>query len=175
MNARFKFVSALALGFALCGCASQGSHEREEGDEKQESSMEESGGADKLAKVPAAAQESIKQIVGKHEIGDVDSETENGKMTYEVDYKVKKTEFSVTVSDTGEVLEREVEVEKTAVPPAVIDVANKAHADGKIGEIDITEADGKLFYELGVKASDKKYEMRINADGSVMADAIDND
>jgi uncharacterized membrane protein YkoI len=182
------FTSAmLGLG-ALSACTSHDksdsneAKEMKEGDEAKEGKeagegkeADEGKGAAALAKAPQAVQDAVKQVVGKHKISECDSEQDNGKTVYEVDYKVHGTEYSVSVSEAGEVIEHEVTVDPSAVPPAVLDAATKTHPTGKVGEIDITSAGGKLFYEFDIKAPDNKYEMQVAADGSVLADAVDKD
>lgn len=158
-----KLLAALLVAVTLTGCAAHEEHEESE-----------AKGSSTLAQAPAPAQESIKKIVGSHKLGDVDAENENGKTTYEAEYKAK-SEYSVSVDETGKILELEVEVDPSIIPAAVTDAATKAHPDSKLGEMAITEANGKLFYELDVKAPDKKYEMQITPDGSILSDAIDAD
>jgi len=128
-----------------------------------------------LSKTPAAVQETVKKAIGKHALAGVDKETDGGKTVYEVDYKVGDASYAVVVSEAGEILEHEVTIDPSALPAAAVEAAHKAHADGKVGEIDIVAAGGKLYYEIDVKVGKETYEMKINADGSVLADAIDKD
>jgi uncharacterized membrane protein YkoI len=176
MNRIAKVFTAAIFATGLAACSSHDNHEDHEADESKElHENENQQSAAALAKFPQPVQDAIKQVVGNHELGDVDSETENGKTIYEADYKIHKTEYSVSVNDAGQIVEHEVTVDPSAVPSAVFDAAKNAHPNATIGEVDITASNGKLFYELDVKTSDNKYEMQINADGSVISDGVDKD
>ena len=82
----------------------------------------------------------MKQVVGDNKLEGCDTEQLNGKTVYEVDYKVKGGDYSISVTPAGEIVEREVEVDLSIVPPSVLDAAKTAHADGKVGEASIVTA-----------------------------------
>jgi uncharacterized membrane protein YkoI len=128
-----------------------------------------------LSKVPDAAKQTITKVVGNNSMGDIETENSDGKTIYSAEYKVKGAEYEVGVSDAGEVMEQAVGVDSSAVPASVVDAVSKAHPDGKMGETDIVAAGGKLYYEIDVKAGDTPYEVKVNADGSVISDSVDKD
>jgi uncharacterized membrane protein YkoI len=130
-------------------------------------------GSDKLRSAPAAVQSAVIQVVGTNKIDDFDMETENGKTVYDLDFKIKGTDYEVDVDPSGQILSREVEVDLSIIPPAVIEAAKKAHADGKIGEGSIVTAGSKMFYELDMKVGKDSREIQIDAGGAVLADAVE--
>jgi uncharacterized membrane protein YkoI len=129
--------------------------------------------ADALKKAPQPVQDMVKQVVGDNKLEGCDTEQLNGKTVYEVDYKVKGGDYSISVTPAGEIVEREVEVDLSIVPPSVLDAAKAAHADGKIGEASIVTAGDNLVYELDVKTGKDTHEMQISPTGKVTADAVE--
>ena len=123
-----------------------------------------------LAKAPAAVQAAVKKLIGSHKLEGFDKENDT---SYEVNYKVGGTDYAAIISDNGEILENEVEIDMSAVPAAVLESAKKKLPDGKIGEVAIVTAGGKMFYELDVKIGKDTHEIKINADGSVIDDTIE--
>ena len=97
-------------------------------------------GSDKLKSAPPAVQSAVIQMVGTHKIDDFDVVTEGGKTVYDLDFKIKGTDYEVDIDPSGKILSREVEVDLSIVPPTVIDAAKKAHADETIGEGSIVNA-----------------------------------
>ncbi len=131
------------------------------------------GDADALKKAPPAVQATVQKVVGDNKIEGCDTEQFDGKTVYEVDFKVKGGDYSISVNPAGDIVEREVEVDMAIVPPSVLDAAKAAHADGKIGEASIITSDDKMFYELDVKIGKDTHEMQIGPTGKVMADAVE--
>jgi len=130
-------------------------------------------GSQKLRSAPPAVQVAVIQLAGTNKIHDFDVETEGGNTVYDLEYNVKGISYEADIDPSGQILSREVEVDLSIIPPAVIDAAKKTHADGKIGEGSIVAAGDKLFYELDVKVGKDSHEMHIAADGSVIADTIE--
>ena len=128
--------------------------------------------ADALAKAPAAVQATAQHYLKGNSMEGFDLETVNGKTVYEVTYKVHGVEYASTINEAGVVIEQEMDVDPVAVPSAVMDVAMKAHAGGTVVETGIITEGAKMFYEVEIKAADVVHAMKINADGSVIADAI---
>jgi uncharacterized membrane protein YkoI len=128
---------------------------------------------DALAKAPVAVQSVVKSLLGSNKLAGFDPETTDGKTTYEVSIEIKGSDYGAVVSDTGTILEREVDVDLSMVPPEVLDAAKNAHADGKISEASIVSAEGKLFYSLDVKVAKDTHEMKVSATGNVLEDKIE--
>jgi len=126
-----------------------------------------------LKAAPPAVQVAVVQLVGTNKINDFDSEVYAGKTVYDVEFAVKGASYEADIDASGNILTREVEVDLAIIPPAVIDAAKKAHADGKVGEGSIVTAGDKMYYEMDVKVGKDEHEMQIGADGAVIGDAIE--
>ena len=129
--------------------------------------------ADAIRSAPAAVQSAVIQLAGTSKIHEFEVETEGGKTVYDVEYKVKDQSYEADIDPSGQIVSREVEVDLSIVPPAVLDAAKKAHADGKLDEASIVSAGGKLFYEIDVKVGNDSRELQIGADGTVIADSVE--
>lgn len=128
---------------------------------------------DAMAKAPAPVQAAAKAILGKNKLAGFDPETENGKTVYEVSIEIAGGgDCTVVIASDGSIIEREVEIDKSMVPPDVMAAATKAHADGVIGETAIVNADGKLFYEIETKVAKDNHEVKIDATGKVLSDTV---
>jgi len=129
--------------------------------------------SDKLRAAPPAVQVAVVQLVGTNKINDFDNEMEGDKAVFSVEFKVKGVSYEADIDPTGQILTREVEVDQSILPPAVIAAAKKAHADGKLGESSIITAGDKMFYEMDVQVGKDSHEMQIGAAGDVIADSIE--
>jgi len=129
--------------------------------------------SDKLRAAPPAVQAAVIQLAGTNKIEEFDSEAEGGKTVYDLGFSVKGVNYEADIDPSGKILMREVEVDLSIVPPAVMDAAKKAHADGKVGEASIVTSGDKMFYELDAKVGKDSHEIQISAGGDVIADAIE--
>jgi uncharacterized membrane protein YkoI len=129
--------------------------------------------ADALRGAPPAVQLAVVQLVGTNKVNEFDSEVEAGKTVYDLEYIVKGVTYEADIDPSGQILTREVEVDLSIVPPAVVSAAKKSHADGTIGETAIVTAGDKMFYEMDVKVGKDTHEVQISAGGSVLADTIE--
>jgi uncharacterized membrane protein YkoI len=125
-----------------------------------------------LKKLPAPVQAALKQIIGDGKFEHCDSDVTN---VYEVDFKAKGAECSVTIDADGNVLETVLDVPINIVPAAVLDAIKKAHPDGKIRDPEIHNKGGQMFYELEVQAGKDKYHLDMDAAGKVITDEKDTE
>ena len=134
-------------------------------------------GEDKISldAAPAAVQASIKKVVGAGKMGDVTKESEDGKTVYEAEFTLDKAEHSVKVSESGDVLEEETELDAPALPAAVTDAIKAKFATGKIEDASLVKAGGKTFYEVGVEVGDEDHEIKIDAAGKIIEDKVEKD
>ena len=127
---------------------------------------------DKLAKAPAAVQATVKKIVGDGKLEGFDNEQVDGKPAFDVDFSLKGGSYAMLVAESGDVIQREAEVNLAVVPQAVIDAGAKAHGDGKIAEASIITRGDQMFYELEIKVGNDEHDVEINAGGKVLADTV---
>jgi uncharacterized membrane protein YkoI len=128
--------------------------------------------ADRLAKAPAPVRATAKKVMGKYKLEGFDKETEEGKTVYELNYSVNGGDYAAVIGEDGAILEQEVEVDPSVVPDSITEAAKKAQPTGKIAETAIVNAGGKLFYEFESKVGKDTHEIKISADGSVIADTV---
>ena len=131
------------------------------------------GDADTLRSAPAPVQSAVIQLAGTNKIHEFEVENEGGKTVYSVEYKVKDQSYEADIDASGQIVSREVEIDLSIIPPAVIDAVKKAHADGKLDEATIVAADGKLYYEIDSKVGKDTHELHVGADGTVISDSIE--
>jgi hypothetical protein len=127
---------------------------------------------DHLAKAPEVVQSAVKKVLGKGKLEGFDQDEFEGEPAYDVDMNIGGTSYAMMVSPTGEVLQREVEVDLAMVPQAVLGAGAKEHADGKIAEASIITRGSKMFYELEMKIGKDEHDVEITASGKVLADVL---
>ena len=124
-----------------------------------------------LDKTPAPVQASIKTLLGDKKFDSLEKEDEKGQTVYEVEYKVNGTGYSALITEAGEVIQHEVDIDPSAVPANILDAAKKTHDGSTIEEASFVNADGKIYYEFEVKAGDQTFDVRVSAKGKVNHDA----
>lgn len=68
---------------------------------------------------------------------------------------------------------KEVKVTVDQLPAAVKATLTKEAGDGKIGDIDKENEDGKSQYEADVTVGDKEYEIKIAEDGTLLSKKLE--
>jgi hypothetical protein len=128
-----------------------------------------------LAKAPPAVQATAKKALGDKKLEEFDKEeVGGGKVMYEAGWKENDVDHDVLISESGQIIQTEVDVEQEKLPAAVTDAVKKAHADGKLGEAaQATTPDGKQYFSLDVKVGDDTHVMNIAADGKVLSDEVE--
>ena len=127
----------------------------------------------KLEATPSAVQAAIRKAVGTGKIGDVSKEVEEGKTVFEADFTVEKVKHSVKVSEKGEVLEEETDVDVASVPTAVTNAIKAKYADGKIENAELVKKGNKSYFELSVKVGDADHEVQVDSAGKVISDKVE--
>ena len=120
--------------------------------------------------LPSAVQQQSKVFVdsGATVRGCV-KDVSNGTTTYEMELQRSGGSKDVTFSAAGEVVEIEEEVQRSALPPAVAAVFDKAAQGGTLGKIESLTRKGQLAgYEGTVSKNGKHRELAFHPDGSVM-------
>ena len=128
-----------------------------------------------VASAPQAVQAAVKKIVGSSAITGFSKEIEDGKTSYEVEYKLNDAEHSATFAPDGKVLEQEEPVKAANLPAAVTAAIAKAAPGGKVGEVSKVKADDKSYYEADVTVGEEKHEIKLAADGTVLSNKIEKD
>ncbi len=128
-----------------------------------------------LNAAPASVQKAITSAVGTGKLEKVKKENEDGKTVYEAEFEVANVDHSVTVTETGEVIEEETEVEAKTLPPAVTNAVKAKYATAEIEEANLVKAGGKTFYEVDVEIGKEHRELKIDAAGTITADKVEHE
>lgn len=126
-----------------------------------------------LAKAPEAVQTAAKKALGDKKLEEFDKESVGGKIVYEVGFKVGEVDHAYIISESGEVLQEEADVEVAKLPAAVTEAVKKAEPGGKIDEAATATAGKKHFYEIDVKVGKETHAIKVKADGTIIADEIE--
>ena len=123
-----------------------------------------------LAKAPAAVQTATKKALGEKKLEEFGKESVGGKTVYEVGFKVGDVDHAYIISDSGELIQEEADLEVSKLPAEVKDALKKAEPEGKIDEAATATAGDKHFYEVNVIVGKTTHAIKVNADGTVIAD-----
>lgn len=126
-----------------------------------------------LDKAPAAVQAAVKKTLGDNALVSLSKEDEDGKISYEAEFKVKDVSHSSTFAADGSLLEQETEVKLDRLPPEVTAAITKAEPTGTPKEASEVVTGGKTFYEIDVKVGDVKHELKVSIDGKLIANEIE--
>ena len=119
----------------------------------------------KLQDVPAAVQQAIKDQGHGATLRGVATEVENGKTSYEAEFKVNGHSKDMTFDAQGQLVSVEEETPLQDVPSAAREAIQKAAGKGKISEVETVTEGGKTFYEAQIKSGGKKSEVKVDAAG----------
>lgn len=93
-----------------------------------------------------------------------DKENEN----FEANFKEKGKETSVVFDATGVILETEVEINKSGLPTAVLEILKKDYADAKIEEVAKIDAKGIITYEVEVAIGEDTFDLIFDTHGKLI-------
>ena len=116
--------------------------------------------------LPPAVEKTVQQQAQGATIREFTSETENGKIEYEVEMTVNGHSKDVSIAPDGTVLEVEEAVSFNSLPPAAKS-AILARANGaKVGTVESVTKNGKIVsYEAHVVNAGKKSEIAVGPNG----------
>jgi hypothetical protein len=79
---------------------------------------------------------------------------------------------SYIISEAGELIQEEADVDVAKLPAAVTAAVKKAQPEGKIDEAATATAGDKHFYEIDVKVGKETHAIKVSEDGKVLADDV---
>jgi uncharacterized membrane protein YkoI len=126
-----------------------------------------------LAKAPAAVQAAAKKALGDKKLEEFGKESVGGKILYEVGFKVGAVDHAYIVSEAGDLVQEEEDVEVAKLPAPVLEAVKKAQPDGKIDEAALATAGKKTFYEVDVKVGKDVHALKISKKGKLISDEIE--
>ncbi len=134
--------------------------EGEEGDENEEIVIA-------LTEAPDAVREAVEKLVAGNPVTKITKETDDGATEYEAEYTVAGVEQSVTLTEAGDVLEVENEMEPGALPEAVRKALADKFPGGQIAEATAVE---EHYYEIEIEVNGKTVEVEVSPSGAVEGD-----
>ena len=145
------------------------SEEEKEGDQGEEEEDDDETVIE-LSRAPEAVQAAVKKMGA--EVTTLTMEKEDGAVEYEVEYTAAGVEHSLTLAESGAVLEEESGIDKALLPPAAVKAIEKKYPGAVIRSAEQVKV---VFYELDIVKNGKKHEVKLNAAGQMMDDDEDND
>jgi hypothetical protein len=122
-------------------------------------------------KVPAAALEALKKLADGAEITEFAEEVEFGHTFYEGSWKNRSgANMDVLVTQTGDLVEIEQQVDIDEVPAAALKMARKAA--GKDAEL-VFEKKTMILYEVKFQKGDSRHELLLTPDGRRMEESVE--
>jgi uncharacterized membrane protein YkoI len=87
---------------------------------------------------------------------------------YEASFKQKGKEMSVVIDAKGNIIETEVEIAKSELPAAVLEVLKKDYAEFDIEEAAKITANGVITYEAEVEKGKQTFELIFDQQGKLL-------
>jgi uncharacterized membrane protein YkoI len=131
-----------------------------------------------LKDVPAAVKLTIEKEAKGYEIDDIEQETDDGRVVYEVDIdKGDDNEIKIKVSPEGKLLEKEEEMYPEELPGFVLKAIEKSIPGLDLDDAEMKiESDGKVEYQVEGENDEIKAEFKIDGNGNILEiDKEDND
>ncbi|HEY2084381.1 MAG TPA: hypothetical protein VGI88_16490, partial [Verrucomicrobiae bacterium] len=123
-----------------------------------------------LARQPAPVQKTIRAQLGDGRLRSIDKDDDNGDITYDVEIVRQGKTRSFMVSDDGELLSVEVFLEEL---PATVQQAIKTHAgSATLAEIDKSESDGEISYDVEIIAGNKSRTFTVDGAGKLTDEEV---
>ena len=121
----------------------------------------------KVADLPPAVQQTVKEQTANATLGDLSKEREGGKTVYEVETKVNGKGRDLMVASDGKILSVEEETAIESIPAPAHEAILKKAAGGKIKLVETVTKGSEVSYEASyVGKNGKTSEVGVNADGS---------
>jgi uncharacterized membrane protein YkoI len=141
-----------------------------------------------LSETPAAVQATVKRIAGSAPVADVDRETKDGKIVYDVEIQQDGLNRHLQIAESGALLhdskmdndrERVRSVERDALGSVVtleqlpLSVQNTIKAQGNLGTLKPIKReanDGRVQYDVEFEKDGKNTRLTIGEDGTIVKD-----
>ena len=130
-----------------------------------------------IEQLPQALQDKIRAYTGDNRIQDIDMQTKNGQVTYEVGFKQNDQHTELRFNSDGQLLNQagapalgSGKIEYNQLPAAVQQVVNTRVQQGNINDIDRRVKGGDVTYEVGFKHGGVQQELLLSEDGRILRD-----
>src|SRR5216683_7977812 len=124
----------------------------------------------KRSDLPPAVQKTADEQSAGATVRGYSSDTEDGRLEYEVSMTVRGHGRDVTIAPDGSVLEIEEEIGLDSLPAAVREGLQQKVGSGKITKVEsLTKHGAIVAYEAHVLAGTKRSEIQVGPDGKPLA------
>lgn len=135
-----------------------------------------------LQQLPAAVREGIEREAPGRAIADIDRETSNGRMVYEVEFRdsginprLHFTENGMLVPSAASTADAVANffagTQVSDLPAAVQETVRREVSTGRVMDVDIERRTGRTVYEIEVESSPgRQYEFHVAENGTVIRD-----
>ena len=119
--------------------------------------------------LPDKVAKEVRRVVGRGQVIRTTKETEkNGRVIYEVSYRVGSKKFEAEISTAGELIVVDEEISLAEAPKPVAKAIREKAADGRIRKIEKATKGSEIFYEVEFVRAGKEHEIKIAPDGNVL-------
>ena len=130
-----------------------------------------------IEQLPQGVQEKIRAHTGSSRIQDIDMQTKEGQVTYQVGFKQNGEHTELLFNSEGRLLNREggtalapAKVEFNELPAAVQQMVRTRIQQGDINDIDRKVQGGDVTYEVGFKHNGVQQELLLSETGRILRD-----
>ncbi|HEX4123994.1 MAG TPA: PepSY domain-containing protein [Tepidisphaeraceae bacterium] len=127
-----------------------------------------------VADVPQKVTDAVKAAYKGATITGAEKKTEDDKTAYELHLTAGGASYEVTVDDAGTILKQEEKIAANDLPPKVADAVKAAFPQGTITSAEKVTKGDKVRYEVHVTSGTDKYEMKIDLDGKVLKQKLED-
>ena len=129
--------------------------------------------SESMDRAPLAVKNAVATAVGNHKVKKFEKEQDDGKTVYEASFDVDGVEHTITLDETGSVIEEESEVDVADLPPAVAAAVLKAQPLAQVKEAVRVKKGEKSYFEIDAKVGGDKHEILIGTDGTLLSDKVE--
>ncbi len=84
---------------------------------------------------------------------------EKEKEVYEAEFDIDTKEYTVQVSNTGQVIQTKYDVVATELPQTITSVISGTYNNYKIDDVEMVEKDGRKYYQVELEATLKSKQL----------------
>ena len=121
----------------------------------------------KFASLPATVQAAVREQTKDSVVRGISTETENGKVTFEIETTRNGKSRDLEFDKTGALLETEDEVDLDSLPYPAKAALQKRSAGGSIKKVEKLTAGASISYEANIRTKEgRTIEVGVNPDGT---------
>ena len=121
----------------------------------------------KDSEVPVSIVTAIKNKYGELDIDDANFKEENGKGIYELKGEIKDKDHAFLFDDKNTLLKHAQDLRNSEIPAPILSTLKTSFSGFEIRDADLLEDGGNAIYELELRKSKEKIEVRFNPKGEI--------